>query len=168
MTLSADEFIRRFLLHVLAGGFHRIRHYGLLANGCHKASIALSRTLLGQPSPVLPSTDDGGTNVIDDKPRFVCAHCGAAMLIVQIFTTRTHLAVMTELVLRSLNTHWLAVDDCRWASTWPNDAETPCKQVLTSPQELCPPLALAASPACETRSASAPNPAPAEREPLSP
>jgi hypothetical protein len=101
MTLSADEFIRRFLLHVLAGGFHRIRHYGLLANGCHKASIALSRTLLGQPSPVLPSTDDGGTNVIDDKPRFVCAHCGAAMLIVQIFTRSTSIRAPPEPTSRS-------------------------------------------------------------------
>jgi len=44
MTLGADEFVRRFLLHVLPGGFHRICHYGLLANGCHKASIALART----------------------------------------------------------------------------------------------------------------------------
>jgi hypothetical protein len=50
MTLSADEFMRRFLLHALPSGFHRIRHYGLLANGCHKASIALTRALLGQPT----------------------------------------------------------------------------------------------------------------------
>ena len=42
MTLGADEFMRRFLLHVLPGGFHRIRHYGLLANGTRKASLALT------------------------------------------------------------------------------------------------------------------------------
>ena len=48
MTLSADEFIRRFLLHVLPAGFHRIRHYGLLANGGRKDNIALARKLLGE------------------------------------------------------------------------------------------------------------------------
>ncbi len=85
MTLSADEFMRRFLLHVLPGGFHRIRHYGLLANGCHKASIALARTLLGKPSTTEVPTDDAGGNLVADKPTFVCAHCGTAMLIVQIF-----------------------------------------------------------------------------------
>jgi hypothetical protein len=47
MTLSADEFMRRFLLHVLPGGFQRIRHCRLLANGCHTASIALARTSPG-------------------------------------------------------------------------------------------------------------------------
>jgi len=40
MTLAADEFMRRFLLHVLPGGFHRIRHYGLLANGSRKAGAS--------------------------------------------------------------------------------------------------------------------------------
>jgi len=83
MTLQPGEFMRRFLLHVLPGGFHRIRHYGLLANGCHKASIALARTLLGQPNPTPTATADAAT--VDDKPRFVCRHCGAAMIIVQIF-----------------------------------------------------------------------------------
>jgi hypothetical protein len=85
MTLGADEFMRRFLLHVLPGGFHRIRHYGLLANGCHKASIALARTLLGQPTPIPTTTEDTAPDIADDKPRFVCRHCGAAMIIVQIF-----------------------------------------------------------------------------------
>ena len=46
MTLGADEFMRRFLLHVLPGGFHRIRHYGLLANGSRKANLARVRELL--------------------------------------------------------------------------------------------------------------------------
>ena len=60
MTLSANEFMRRFLLHVLPGGFHRIRHYGLLANACHKTSVALARTLLGQPSAA-PLAADGAS-----------------------------------------------------------------------------------------------------------
>ena len=46
MTLGAEEFMRRFLLHVLPGGFHRIRHYGLLANGARTANLALARALL--------------------------------------------------------------------------------------------------------------------------
>ena len=54
MTLAADEFIRRFLLHVLPRGFHRIRHYGLLAGSARKASLALARELLA----VAPPPDD--------------------------------------------------------------------------------------------------------------
>jgi hypothetical protein len=96
MTLSADEFMRRFLLHVLPGGFHRIRHYGLLANGCHKASIARARALLGQPSPTPLATEDVGAINADDSPRFVCAHCGAAMLVVQIFGRGTSIRAPPE------------------------------------------------------------------------
>ena len=49
MTLATDEFIRRFLIHVLPKGFHRIRHYGLLANGTRAANIAHARELLAVP-----------------------------------------------------------------------------------------------------------------------
>ena len=51
MRLDADEFIRRFLLHVLPRGFTRLRHYGLLANRCRARKLALCRDLLGQPAP---------------------------------------------------------------------------------------------------------------------
>jgi hypothetical protein len=51
MSLAADEFIRRFLLHTLPDGFHRIRHYGFLANGCRAAKLALCRRLLEAPTP---------------------------------------------------------------------------------------------------------------------
>jgi hypothetical protein len=51
MTLSTDEFIRRFLLHVLPKGFHRIRHYGLLASTRRKANVARARELLAAPAP---------------------------------------------------------------------------------------------------------------------
>jgi hypothetical protein len=88
MTLSPEEFMRRFLLHVLPGGFHRIRHYGFLANGSRKASLALARTLLDQPStpPTPPPTTKGADNGHDgDKPSFVCTRCGAAMIILQTF-----------------------------------------------------------------------------------
>src|SRR5712691_5824531 len=49
MTLATDEFIRRFLIHVLPKGFHRIRHYGLLANGHRAENIAHARKLLAMP-----------------------------------------------------------------------------------------------------------------------
>ena len=52
MTLSPEEFMRRFLLHVLPGGFHRIRHYGLLASSAHKDTMALARRLLGVAAPI--------------------------------------------------------------------------------------------------------------------
>ena len=51
MTLDAGEFIRRFLLHVLPKGFHRIRHYGLLASAGRKANILRARALLAVPEP---------------------------------------------------------------------------------------------------------------------
>ena len=53
MTLRSEEFMRRFLLHVLPCGFHRIRHYGLLANANRKTDIATARELLHQPPPEL-------------------------------------------------------------------------------------------------------------------
>jgi Putative transposase/Transposase zinc-binding domain len=84
MTLEPGEFMRRFLLHVLPGGFHRIRHYGLLANGSRKASLALARELLCEPaSAVVPA---GGEDFGTKQPTFVCRHCGRAMLILQTFT----------------------------------------------------------------------------------
>ena len=55
MTLDADEFIRRFLLHTLPDGFHRIRHYGFLANGHRAAKLALCRKLLAVPPPIEPA-----------------------------------------------------------------------------------------------------------------
>jgi len=84
MTLEPGEFMRRFLLHVLPGGFHRIRHYGLLANGSRKASLALARELLCQPAAAV-GQDDGGDLGIQ-QPRFVCWHCGQSMVVLQTFT----------------------------------------------------------------------------------
>jgi hypothetical protein len=82
MTLAAGEFMRRFLLHVLPAGFHRIRHYGLLANGNRIACLALARQLLHVPVPdpqdSTPSEDVQG----EERPIFVCPHCGHAMTIV--------------------------------------------------------------------------------------
>ena len=85
MTLAPDEFMRRFLLHVLPGGFHRIRHYGLIANHARKEKLALARELL-QVAPVSTSDADSGYAAQDDvRPTYVCAQCGAPMVIVQTF-----------------------------------------------------------------------------------
>jgi Putative transposase/Transposase zinc-binding domain len=86
MTLSAEEFMRRFLLHVLPVGFHRIRHYGLLANASRKASLALARELLHQPSPSSAQDDSTEDQPGTALPTFVCPHCGHAMIILQTFT----------------------------------------------------------------------------------
>ena len=80
MTLAADEFIRRFLLHVLPRGFHRIRHYGLLAASSRKTSIDLARKLLG----VAPSAeDDMSEEPADTRPPCPC--CGGHMVVIETF-----------------------------------------------------------------------------------
>jgi len=85
MTLEAGEFMRRFLLHVLPSGFHRIRHYGLLANAHRTADIAQARQLL-QPSTDLPSNAQApALEPAPLRPTFVCRHCGAAMTIIDTF-----------------------------------------------------------------------------------
>ena len=85
--------MRRFLLHVLPSGFHRIRHYGLLANGGRKANLTRSRELLGAAAAAsdIPAPSSGAEHADVEhegavsKPAFVCRHCGAAMIIVQTF-----------------------------------------------------------------------------------
>ena len=87
MTPGADEFIRRFLLHVLPKGFHRIRHYGLLASAGCKAHIARAKDLIAVPMPeveqpaVQHTTDPEATT--DHRPPCPC--CGGRMIIVEIF-----------------------------------------------------------------------------------
>jgi hypothetical protein len=86
MTLSPHEFIRRFLMHVLPKGFHRIRHYGLFANGNRAANVARSRELLGaMPRVVEPEEEQTAT---PDEPRVqpcTCPRCGARMIIIEVF-----------------------------------------------------------------------------------
>ena len=86
MTLSANEFMRRFLLHVLPPGFHRIRHYGVLANACRKANLARARALLHAPAPDPLQHEGSDPKAKATPPTFVCTHCGCTMLIVQTFT----------------------------------------------------------------------------------
>jgi len=80
MTLSVDEFIRRFLVHVLPKGFHRIRHYGLLASGRRKANLAHARELLAAPAPIKTQEPAASS---DRRPSCPC--CGGRMLVIESF-----------------------------------------------------------------------------------
>jgi hypothetical protein len=104
MTLEPGEFIRRFLMHVLPKGFHRIRHYGLLTNGAGTraeklarareliaAAGQLARELIGA-SPQLPppqqySPDDPTCNdtTLSQEHDHLCPHCRSRMLIIETF-----------------------------------------------------------------------------------
>jgi hypothetical protein len=86
MTLSADEFIRRFLLHVLPDGFHRIRHYGLFASGPRAANIARIRSLLA-PAPPLDQVAPQPAH--DEPPAPTCPCCGGRLTIVERFRPGT-------------------------------------------------------------------------------
>ena len=80
MTLNTDAFIQRFLLHVLPRGFHRIRHYGLLAASTHKTSLVLARTLLEVASE---PEDMASEEPVDTRPPCPC--CGRRMIIIEGF-----------------------------------------------------------------------------------
>ena len=83
MRLATGEFIRRFLLHVLPDGFHRIRHYGLLASGSCKANIAKIRAMLGTEQPTTrPEPVAGPVPLTLREP---CPCCGGPMRVIEIF-----------------------------------------------------------------------------------
>jgi hypothetical protein len=84
MTLGAHEFIRRFLLHVLPRGFHRIRHYGLLANGNRAENIAKARALLAV-SPAAEANDTGAAQSAEPDGFRPCPCCGGRMIIIEVF-----------------------------------------------------------------------------------
>jgi len=79
MTLATDEFIRRFLIHILPQGFHRIRHFGLFANHHRKQNLLCIRRLLGEVEDNLNPQEEK-----DQPPTFVCRTCGAPMVIIEI------------------------------------------------------------------------------------
>ena len=86
MTLATAEFIRRFLIHVLPKGFHRIRHYGLFANGNRAENIARARALLAMPAPVIEP--QGSKAVEAGEPRMLsrpCPCCGGRMMVIETF-----------------------------------------------------------------------------------
>lgn len=78
MTLATDEFIRRFLIHIVPDGFHRIRHYGFLANAVRKEKLPLVRQALQVPEPT-------PTEEPTKEHPFVCKSCGVQLLIVKKF-----------------------------------------------------------------------------------
>jgi hypothetical protein len=86
MTLATDEFIRRFLIHVLPKGFHRIRHYGLFASSKRVENIMRARQLLNVP---VPQTEDRDATRPDaDEPQTLshpCPCCGGRMIIIETF-----------------------------------------------------------------------------------
>jgi len=83
MTLATHEFIRRFLLHVLPKGLHRIRHYGLFASTCRAENIARARELLATAAPMIETAPD---NAEADK----CPCCGGRMFIIETFERGSH------------------------------------------------------------------------------
>jgi hypothetical protein len=88
MTLAPHEFIRRFLLHVLPKGFHRIRHYGLLANSARAENIAKARALLAVP-PAAETNGAGAAEKAEPDGSSVlprpCPHCGGRMIVIEVF-----------------------------------------------------------------------------------
>ena len=87
MTLATSEFIRRFLLHVLPHGLHRIRHYGLFANGGRVDNIARVRALLVVPAPAAPVRAEPTGDAVHEPPASArpCPCCGGRMLIIETF-----------------------------------------------------------------------------------
>ena len=87
MTLSPHEFIRRFLIHVLPKGFHRIRHYGLFANAERQQNIAQARQLLAVPAAKPDMDETNGAEASASQPlAHPCPCCGGRMVIVETFT----------------------------------------------------------------------------------
>jgi hypothetical protein len=83
LSLATDEFIRRFLLHVLPQGFHRIRHYGLFANGQRAENLAKARALLNIQVPQAPAETDDDNESPSAGP--LCPTCGGIMRIIETF-----------------------------------------------------------------------------------
>jgi hypothetical protein len=74
----------------LPSGFHRIRHYGLLANANRKTLIASARELLHEPAPAV-AADSGAVHAGTGLPTFVCRHCGAPMIVIETFARGHHI-----------------------------------------------------------------------------
>jgi len=99
MTLSAMEFLRRFVQHILPRGFVRIRQAGFLANTCRTARVTCARSLLAAPAlpapdPALPTPPVHATTTTSPtRATWTCPHCGAAMIIGPI-RSALHLATV--------------------------------------------------------------------------
>jgi predicted SprT family Zn-dependent metalloprotease len=92
MTLTTDEFMRRFLIHVLPRGFHRIRHYGLFANHVRVKQVQQLRQLLSDQSvtdmrvdDITSETETDTAEVKSTTSTYTCRTCGAPMIIIETF-----------------------------------------------------------------------------------
>ena len=97
MTLSAMEFLRRFVQHILPRGFVRIRQSGFLANTCRVAHVARARIALATPSPSALATETTAPTTTDTPPAratWACPRCGAAMIVGPILSA-LHFATVT-------------------------------------------------------------------------
>ena len=93
MTVPADEFIRRFLLHVLPDGMHRIRYFGILANGCRATTLDCAREALGAVGCAVSGETAGGPEGDHEQDRdpgaetvaapVACPHCGGVLRLVR-------------------------------------------------------------------------------------
>ena len=99
MTLDAHEFIRRFLLHVLPDGFHRIRHYGLFANTGRAENVAKARALLAGAEQPAPTKDTAPAEPTTPTP---CPCCGGRMILVEVFER----GAMPKTSSRAPKPHW--------------------------------------------------------------
>jgi predicted Zn-ribbon and HTH transcriptional regulator len=103
MTLATGEFIRRFLIHVLPQGFHRIRHYGLFASATRAGNIARARRLLDVPAAQPEAGDTNCAEATAPKPLSQpCPCCGGRMIIIERFqrgaSPRTRPAAATAVI----------------------------------------------------------------------
>ena len=103
MTLTTHEFIRRFLMHVLPAGFHRIRYYGLLASGKRADNVARARELLTLPIIPVDAIKAANTNADQPQtPEHRCPCCGGRMIIIERFergaTPRSHPSPPTPVI----------------------------------------------------------------------
>jgi len=94
MTLKTDEFIRRFLIHVLPSGFHRIRHYGLLANSGRRDNLKRARELLIAKTDDEDADENGAIDNSESRQddalelpqaTYLCPDCGSPMVIIERF-----------------------------------------------------------------------------------
>ena len=116
VTLATGEFIRRFLIHVLPKGFHRIRHYGLLAKGSCADNIARARELLAVAKP-----QGEPTAAAVDPSKSTCPCCGGRMVVIEVFArgaTPRHRPIAPITVVR-LDTHDRITIPRIWSSRSP-------------------------------------------------
>ena len=88
MTLETGEFIRRFLMHVLPKGLHRIRHYGLLTNGSRAVNVARARELLGQDPRPREDEPESAEGMEPGEPQILprpCPCCGGRLIVIEVF-----------------------------------------------------------------------------------